>query len=262
MDIDVLLALLFRYGLTAVYVAMLIFFKNGYQKSKTAGLPNKFFLGFSFMFLALLVMQAGIALYETVNAFAPGTWDLKTEFIKNVEIVAPALAAQVGIFLNFCKPLYILALVTGNMLIAGQVYPLELAIAWKKTPVTKLLVVTGLALCLVFIPDITYSILTQFLIGACFGCLGFGFLLNIAVNIHLFRISTGQIRRRSMFIILAFVCFYLGFIWSLEVGWVRFFIPGAAYKYDVVMGSILQMVAAIFYWVGFRQETTAPRPEK
>ncbi len=262
MELDVLLALLFRYGLTVVYIAILVFFKKGYQKSKVAGFPNKFFLGFSFMFLALLIVLAGIDVYETVNAFVPNTLDIKTEFIENVESVNPALAAQVGTFINFCRPLYILALGAGSFLIAGQVYPLELAIAWNKTPFTKLLLVTGLAIFLVFIPAITYTVFTQFLIGACFVSLGLGFLLNIGVNIHLFRISTGQIRRRSMFIILAFICFYLGFIWSLEVGWTMFFIPNAPYKYDVVFGSIVQMVAAIFYWVGFRQESTVLQPEK
>ncbi len=259
MEPDDLMALLFRYGLTAVYIAILLFFKKGYQKSKAAGMPNKFFLGFSFMFLVLLGILGGIDVYETINAFAPGTLNMQVPFPGYYD---PMIYPIVGIFRNFCRPLFLLAFIAGNILIAGQVYPLELAIGWKKVPVTKMMVVSGAALCLVFIPGITFSILTQVLFVASIFCLVLGFFLNIGVNIHLFRISTGQIRQRSLFIILAFICFYVGFVWALEVGWTELFIPGATLKYDVIFGSILQMVAAIFYWIGFRQESTEVRPEK
>ncbi len=259
MEPDDLIALLVRFGLTAVYVAMLIFFKNGYQKSKAAGLPNKFFLGFSFMFLVLLIIVGGIDVYETINAFAPGTVNMQIPFDGYYD---PMIYPAVGMFRNFCRPLFVLAFMAGNVLIAGQVYPLELAIGWKKVPVTKLLVITGAALFLVFIPVITFTVVTQVLFAASIFCLVLGFFLNIGVNIHLFRISTGQIRQRSLFIILAFFCFYMGFVWALEVGWAELFIIGASLKYDVVFGSIVQMVASLFYWIGFRQETTAPRPEK
>ncbi len=258
MELDETLALVCRYALIIAYIAILIFFKRGYARSKAAGFPNKFFLGFTFMFLVLVGILGGIGMYETVNAFAPGTWNMQIPFPGYYD---EAVYPIVGIFRNFCRPLFLLAIIAGNILIAGQVYPLEIAIGWKKVPVTKMLVVTSLALFLVFIPGITFSILTQVLFAAGFGCLGLGFLLNIGVNIHLFRISTGQIRQRSLFIIVAFILFYLGFVWALEVGWAKIFIPEATLKYDVVFGSLVQIVAAIFYWVGFRQESTA-QPEK
>ncbi len=251
MALDDFIAVLFRYALTVVYIGIMVFFIRGYTKSKAAGLPNKFFLGFSIMFLAILGIIAGTAVYETVNLIFTGTWNLQTPFPGYYD---PIMREQVGIFLNFCRPLFVLAFIACNVMIAGQVYPLEIAINWKKAPATKLLVITGLAAFAIFIPGITFSIVTQILLVACIGSLLFGFALNIGVNIHLCRVSTGQIRRRSLFIILAFICFYMGFIWALEVGWTREFIPGATLKYDVVFGSILQMVAAVFYWVGFRQE--------
>ncbi len=259
MELDRLMALVFRYALTAVYIAILIFFKKGYQKSKTAGLPNKFFLGFTFMFLVLIGILGGIDIYETVNAFAPGTLNMQVPFDGYYD---PMIYPAVGIFHNFCRPLFVIAFIAGDVLIAGQVYPLEIAINWKKVPITKLLLITGLALFLVFIPVITFTIFTQVLFVASITSLVLGFFLNIGVNIHLARISTGQIRQRSIFIIVAFILFYVGFVWALEVGWTELFIPGATLKYDVIFGSIVQMVAAIFYWVGFRQESTAARPEK
>ncbi|NMC06322.1 MAG: hypothetical protein GYA24_13985 [Candidatus Lokiarchaeota archaeon] len=251
MALDDVVAVLFRYGLTVVYIGIMIFFVRGYMKSKAAGLPNKFFLGFSIMFLAILGIIASTAIYETARLMFPGTASLSTPFPGYDD---PAKQAQVGIFLNFCRPLFVLAFLACNVMFAGQVYPLELAINWKKTPVTKLLLISGLATFFIFIPEITYTIITPILIVACIGSLVFGFFLNVGVNVHLFRISTGQIRRRSLFIILAFICFYLGFIWALEVGWTKEFIPFATLKYDIVFGSIMQMVAALFYWIGFRQE--------
>ncbi len=249
MALEDVIAVLFRYALTVVYTGVVIFFVRGFARSKAAGLPNKFFLGFSIMFLAILGIIAGIAVFETINLISPGTAYLSSYFPGY-----DPTTDQTGVFLNFCRPLFVLAFIACNIMIAGQIYPLELAINWKKAPVTKLLVITGLAAFLIFIPGITYSFVTQILIVACIGSLLLGFLLNIGVNIHLCRVSTGQIRRRSLFIILAFICFYVGFVWALEVGWSRLFIPGAPYEYDVIFGSILQMVAAVFYWVGFRQE--------
>ncbi len=98
MDLDVLVALLFRYAVTVVYFALLLFFKNGYAKSKASGLPNKFFLGFSFMFLAILVIFVGIDVYETLRSFGVVTFNLQTPF-PGYEIAQNQEA--VWIYLNF-----------------------------------------------------------------------------------------------------------------------------------------------------------------
>jgi hypothetical protein len=80
--------------------------------------------------------------------------------------------------------------------------------------------------------------------------------MNIGVNIKLAAVSTGELRRRSISIIFASLFFYLGFIWTLEIGEISlgtiFSIAGYASAWDTVFGSVLQVISALLYRQGLR----------
>ncbi|GAB4327993.1 MAG: hypothetical protein Kow0069_35010 [Promethearchaeota archaeon] len=223
------------------------FFSSKARKAKAAGIPNRFFVGFFFMFLVLFVMQAGIAVYEAI----PDAPNLQTPFPGY-----DALKDRVWFLYNFMRPLFVLGLLMGLGITAGMIYPLEEIVGWRSFPLTKYLLVVAAAVLVVFVPAVTFSAYTVVVLLATFVGIGFGLFFNMAVNLKLaVRSPAGSsIRRRSVAILVAFVLFYLGLVWSLEVGWTKALVPVASLKWDVVVGSALQVVSGGLYWRGFRLE--------
>jgi hypothetical protein len=132
------------------------------------------------------------------------------------------------------------------------VYPLEQAIGWKKTPISKIIVFCGMFIYTLFIPALSYSVFAYVPIFLDFLGIFLGFFMNIGVNIKLFRISAGFIRKRSFFAILGFIFLALGMLWSMEVNFGADILGlNVSNKIDIVIGSCIQILGVICYRLGF-----------
>jgi hypothetical membrane protein len=247
MQIDALLALVFRFAMIFVYGYLVSHFHDRYKYSKKTGYPNNYFLGFSALFFILALFHVLYGYYELYVKVQQNYVDLKVFFPWYVEQgnAIDSIAHQV-------RPAYLIFYFLMNCVIASQVYPLERFLGKDKTPFTKLILCLGSSLWLLFIPPLSYTMLSFVIIG--FGFLGFflGIMLNVGVNLKIFFTSTGSIRKQALFAVMGFLMLSIGLVWSMEVGW------GSAVtgldignRWDVVIGSIIQMVAAPFYLMGF-----------
>ena len=137
------------------------------------------------------------------------------------------------------------------LVVAAQIYPLEKANGWKKNPVGKLVIACASSLGLLFIPAIGNSpAALVFVILGFFG-IGIGLLLNIYINIKLYMKTAGEIKRRALYAATAFILFTLGILWSVELSFGDAIHPALTNRWDVVIGSVIQVIAAIFYLKGF-----------
>jgi hypothetical protein len=239
------------------YFLIWVYFYRRYKQSKDAGFKNSFFMGFMVVFLLLMLFSLLYGIYEAwwwnLESTA-GVFDLKRSF-SWTEVENPdAYPAVVYAMRNQYRPLYLSFYFLLNVVIASLVYPLEQAIGLKKTPFTKMMIVCGALEFLNFIPAIALSYIGVVIIIIGFFGVIIGLFLNIGVNIKLYRDSTGTIRRRSLFAILAFLILGVGLWASMEVGFASFFVAGASYRWDIILGSILQGFAVVFYRIGFGQE--------
>nr|MDO8111504.1 hypothetical protein [Candidatus Sigynarchaeota archaeon] len=246
--------LIARFALVVVYFYMFWFFRKNFLKSKESGFVNKFFVGYAFFFLALFIFQIGMSLYTLSDYLAPGStsW-LRTDFPGADN---PANTANLFFLYNLVLPLYITGVAFMLVLIAGQIYPLELTLNWSKSPGTKYLLIVAAALMPVFIPAVTWTIYTFVVCLAALIGVVYGLFMNIFVNIKIAAVSTGDLRRRSIAIIFASILFYLGFIWTLEIGEISlgriFDIPGYTMQWDIVFGCFIQGISALLYRQGLK----------
>jgi hypothetical protein len=250
------LALITRFCLVAVYFYMFWFFRTNYLKSKAAGFINKFFVGYAFFFGVLCAFQIGISIYVLTEYLAPGS----TAWVRADFPGADFQANKDTLFFlyNIVQPLYILGVSSMVLLIAGQVYPLELTLNWNKTIITKYLLIVSVGATFVFIPALTWSLYAFiFCFGAVLGVV-IGLVMNIGVNIKIAAVSAGELRRRSISIIFASLLFYSGFIWTLEIGEISlgaiFSIAGYVTEWDIMFGSALQVISALLYRQGLRMK--------
>jgi hypothetical protein len=232
---------------------MFVFFRKNYLKSKAAGFINKFFVGYAFFFVALFAFQVGISLVDLAENMGFPTGWIRESFPGEAEG-----KAAVYFLYSLVKPVYILGVASMVLLIAGQVYPLELTLNWNKTIITKFLVIVSVGVMFSFIPALTWSLYTFiFCFGAVLGVV-IGLIMNIGVNIKLAAVSTGELRRRSISIIFASFLFYMGFVWTLEIQEISlgtiFNIAAYASEWDTVFGSMLQVISALLYRQGLRMK--------
>jgi hypothetical protein len=252
MDTLTLIAFLCRVTLVVVYAYMTSFFQKGYKKSVEAGVPNKFFSGFMFVFYVLVFVIAIHSTYDLLKNFYPGIKVVEGRFPGGDN---PANLAQVGIFDNMTRPLFVFFFIIVTLVIAGQVYPLEGIMNWNKKPITKIMVSASVLMMLIYIPMITYTIVTQIIFIWFFFALALGFFLDIGINIMLFFKTTGQIRTQSLYVVIAFFFFYGGFAMTLEMGWMEQVWSGFdSLRYDIIFGVILQIISTILYRKAFTQE--------
>lgn len=237
-----------RFCIVVVYFYMFWFFRRNYLKSKAVGFTNKFFLGYALFFVAIFAFQVGISLTELAEHF-----NLPTGWIREPFDGEEAGKAALWELYNLAQPLYILGFSGMLLLIAAQVYPLELTLNWNKTIITKYLVIVSAALILVFVPALTWTTYTLVLcIAAILGVI-LGLVMNMGVNIKLAAVSTGELRRRSIAIIFASLLFYFGFIWTLEIEEISIATPLKISKdWDIFFGYVLQIISAILYRQGLR----------
>lgn len=251
MNFDTQLALIFRFGMVFVYGYLLFYFGSAYKKSKSEGFTNTFFLGFMYLFGIVIAFHLLYGSYELYIAVVDNPINFKGYFPWYDENTN-----QLGEFTNQVRPMFLIFYSIMNFVLVTLVFPLEQAIGWKKTPVSQFIVFCGVFLFTTFIPVLSYSLFAY--IPIIFGFLGIflGFLINIGVNIKLFRISAGFIRKRSFFAILGFIFLAFGMLWSMEVGFGvaifgENFTPYSENKIDIVIGSCIQILGVICYRIGF-----------
>ncbi|MEX2682690.1 MAG: hypothetical protein Q6373_013900 [Candidatus Sigynarchaeota archaeon] len=240
------IVLITRVCLIGVYFYMFWFFRNNFLKSKAAGFINKFFIGYAFFFLVLFGFQVGYAFTEVGDYFNlfPTDW-IRGNFpgYGDKVIMAPVLFLY-----NLVKPIFLLGISSLMLLIAGQVYPLELTLNWNKIIITKYLLLVALGVMLIFIPLLTWTTYSFIILLAAILGVIIGLLMNIGVNVKIARVSTGELRRRSISIIFASILFYMGFIWTLEIKEISL----GDFAWDTVFGSVLQAISAVLYRQGLR----------
>ncbi len=250
-ELDNFLALVFRLGIMVV-VFYLLFqkFYRDYQKSKKSGFVNYYFLGFSALFLIMLIFHILYGSYELYSNTVADPVNLKSQF--NWYSESEDWIGKIAN--NQMRPAYLIFYFLTNLVLAAQIYPLELANGWKKNPVMRTIIVCGSSLWLNFIPAIGTSAAAAIIVILGFAGIGIGFLTNIAINIKLYIKSAGVLRRRALYAIFAFIFFAVGILWSMEMGFGEAIHESISYRWDVVVGSVLQIVGAFFYRVGYSKE--------
>ncbi|MFX0099136.1 MAG: hypothetical protein ACFFCS_06100 [Candidatus Hodarchaeota archaeon] len=244
------LALFMRFMLIGVYFYMVYLFRSSLKKYKESKFINWFFVGYSIFFFSLFVFQIGHSITELLNYIFP-----ELGFLASIKSNLPGGPMPGLLFSNLNRPLFILGLILMELILAAQIYPLERAVNWNRTRGTKYLVVTACLLCSMFIPMLAWSFMSTIIFAmAIFGLL-YGLIANIGINIKLVVKSVGEVRTRSIMIILGSLCFYLGFLWTLEIREISivYHLFGYSYvKLDITLGCIAQVVAAILYRRGFQ----------
>ncbi|MHA1341584.1 MAG: hypothetical protein ACTSRZ_16740 [Promethearchaeota archaeon] len=250
-----IIAMIMNFALIAVYAYLFWFFRKKFAEQQKAGYTNMFLRGYSFMFFFLLIFQIGASIVNVVDLLS------KTFHSTQLQVPFPGkptdLIPFIAFISNLLRPIFILGLISLELLFAAQIYPLEKALNWNKTPGVKFMIITALAQFLLFIPIITWTVFGALIIYTTFAGLFYGFFMNIAVNIKLAISTTGEIKRRSIIIIFASFLFYLGFVWRLEVGWTRIIIPLLdELRWDIVFGSFVIIIAAFLYRNGLSGKIT------
>jgi hypothetical protein len=257
LETNVLIAVILRFALIFFFMYLFVFFKGSYQRALKEGFKNKFLLGFTFMFLTLTIIQLFLAIYELLDDTGLASMAF---FERNFPGYDDAANRQkMGFLLNFMQYTFIGFLALACLIFAAQVYPLEEIVGWQKTPLTKyLIVLAGLtAVILLPVESLRFSYYSFIIILGAFLGIAIAAFLNFGVNIKLIMTTTGNIRRRSSFVLIGLLIFYFGFIWALEVGWSNMINPEWGLTEDLIFGTLLQMVATFFYRSGFSMSETS-----
>ncbi len=246
------IVLITRFVIVVVYLYMFLFFRKNYLKSKAAGFTNKFFVGYAFFFLILFGFQLGYSISElgpVLNLFS-------TDVLEgNFPGYDTAYRSTLFFLFNMVKPIFILGISSLMLLVAGQVYPLELTLNWNKWIITKYLVIVSIGVLFIFIPQLTWTYYAFALCLAAVLGVVIGLVMNMGINIKLARISTGELRQRSIAIIFASLFFYVGFIYTLSIQEISITKPFGLVEWsswDTVFGYVLQIISAILYRQGLR----------
>jgi hypothetical protein len=242
-NLDNIVALIARFAMVFVYVFLFNYFYKGYKKSVAGGYKNSFFLGNSVLFGILSLFNLFYGSYELYKSIATSPRLLTNYFPWYVASTDPLL----DLMSNQMRPLFLLFYFLMSVVFAVQVYPLEKAIGWEKTPFVKIILITGSLNWLMWIPPLCNTYLSVVTVVAGFLSIILGMFVNIGVNIKLFINSTGNLKKQSLFAIIAFIILGLGLAISMELGW----ISAVSYRWEVVIGCVLQAIASFVYRKAF-----------
>ncbi len=243
MDPVNLAAIIVRFLMIYPYLYLVNYFVWGYRKSKATGYKNNFFLGNSILFTIAVIFHIAYASFELYISTIPNAVMLNNYFPwkpDNLEGLVKSMSHQV-------RPLYIMFYLLLTVVMAAQVYPLEQVVGLTKNPFTKIILGLGSLNLLMFIPALSYTWVSLVTIPLGFFFFFFGIILNIVVNIVIFKRSTGTLRYQSLYGMSAFLLFGIGLTLSLEVGWLKMIDPSISYRWEVITGSLIQLIAIIFY---------------
>jgi hypothetical protein len=245
-----LLAFIARMVAMSVFGYLYVYFKKAYDESKKTEMRNTYFLGFMLLFGILTLFNLFYGLYGLYNEISATTINLDQNFAwwENPGNALDELKNQM-------RPLYLSFYFFLTCILAAQVYPLEQAMNWKKSPFSKTMILFGSGVWLLFIPAVAYTMVAYVIIGLSWLSFVMGFLLNIGVNIKIYKVSAGTLRKRALYAILAFFFLAIGIAWSLELGWGSSIYSGIENSMDVIIGSAFQLISALFYLKGFSLES-------
>lgn len=252
MEIDNILALIFRLGvMVLVYFLLFLKFYRGYKKSKESGFKNTYFLGFSVLFFILFVFHILYGAYELYINTYTDYYELKGQFawyVQSDDFVGDIVNNQM-------RPAFLIFYFLMNCVLAAQIYPLEKASNWHKNPIMKLILICGSSVWLLFIPIIGNSSFALIPVLLAFVGIAIGFMFNIFMLSKLYKAATGDVKQKALYGVLAFLFLAIGLVLAMEVGWAVAISPALTYRWEVVIGSIIQIIGAVFYYKGFTQES-------
>ena len=213
------------------------------------GFKNNYFLGFTVLFGILFIFHILYGSYELYINSVESFFDIKTQFgwytLRN-DFIGQIINNQM-------RPAYLVFYFLINCVLAAQIYPLEKANNWNKNYGMKFIVICGFSVWLLFIPIIGTSPFAIIPVLLAFIGIGVGFLLNIYIFVVLYRKATGDLKKRALYNVLAFLFLALGLLIAMEVGIIASFSSQISYRWEVTIGSILQLIGAIFYNRGFQK---------
>jgi len=252
MELDNLFAIIFRLGIMViVYFLLFRKFYQDYKRSKQSGFKNTYFLGFTVLFFILFIFHIAYGAYELYIHTVADHIDMKSQFgwyARTDDFVGDIVDNQM-------RPAYLLFYFLMNCVLAAQVYPLEQANNWKSNPFMKLILICGATLWLLFIPAIGNSAFALFPVILGFVGIALGFFVNILILVKLYKDATGELKQRALYGIFAFLLLAIGLVISMEVGLIMALSEALTYRWEVVIGSIIQIIGAVFYYKGFKSES-------
>jgi hypothetical protein len=245
MALEQILAVIARGALIPVFGAMMLLFWRRYKSQS-----NKFFYGYFLFFLSMTIVNTFVFIGELLGLFEINTLvNLMTlDFPYHDEN-----REKLWIFYNLVRPPYLLALVILYFAMGSQVQPLEFVLNHKQHLLSRGLFLSILLTIPIYFPAITYTIYTPIVVGYSMVLTIFGFLGNIGINLNLAIKSPGEIRRRSLLVLLGFFLFVLGLLWSLKMGWSELIYSGWNFNTDVILGSVIMLCSALCYFMAFRK---------
>ncbi|MGV9171034.1 MAG: DUF998 domain-containing protein [Promethearchaeia archaeon] len=255
MELDNIFAIILRLGvMVIIYYLLFQKFYRDYKKSKKQGFKNTYFLGFTVLFLILFIFHIIYGSYNLYKNAVVVPYDLTVQFPWYTRT-----DGFVGVIVhNQMRPAYLSFYFLLNLVLAAQIYPLEKANNWDKNPFMKFILVCGCSVWLLFIPAIGNSSFAVIPVLFAFIGIGVGFLLNIMILVKLYKNATGDVRQRALYGIFAFLFLAVGMVISMEVGWIKIFSEEISYRWEVVIGSGIQIVGAFFYYKGFKRMKLSP----
>jgi hypothetical protein len=246
--VNELLAVILRGVVIPLYVAMIVLFYNKYKEDK-----NKFFLGYIIFFSVAFIIQAGVFLVDLGSYIGhPMQMDLLST--NRFDDYTDEKATILSVFDNFVRPSYIVIFIIVGIAIASQIHPLEIFSQYNRHFMSKGLIICAFLMSFLFIPldFFRYSYLTMIIISLNFLFIGFGLLVNFFVSLKLYFKSVGEIRRRTLFILLGFIMYLAGMIWAARSGWAKTINSNWDFEEDVILGSIVSIISILFYYIGFK----------
>lgn len=234
-----------------IFFGMVALFRRRYKEQK-----SKFFMGYLFFFLVIAAIQIGVFIFDILGYFFPetGLSELSDARFADWD---ESYKESLWLVSNLVRPSYILIIIVLCFALACQVQPLEIISGNKTHLFSRPLFICSAILWLIYIPSplFRYSLLTVILLSVSMSEICLGFAYNIFISIKLAIKTTGIVRKRSLSVLFGFIMYIIGMLWSAKTGWSEFFISHHQNEFDVIFGSILVIIAALLYYIGFRKST-------
>lgn len=246
MAIDVeLIAVISRGICVPVFIVMAVMFRRKYKNSE-----NEYFRGYFWFFIMITAIQLVtfaldvISLIDPSNPIAELSDARFPDYLPEYE--------QYYLFLdNFIRPSYLLIIIVLCIALSTQIQPLEI-IQNQKRILSRLLLICVPLVILIYIPVIRHSYYSFIVAAISVVLIGFGLLFNILLSLRLAVKTIGEVRKRSILILLGFILYIVGLGWSARVGWSSAINPAWGGSHDVIFGSIVILISTLLYYLGYR----------
>ncbi|MHA1820039.1 MAG: hypothetical protein ACTSVC_06165 [Promethearchaeota archaeon] len=228
------------------------YFWRSYKTEK-----NKFFYGYFLFFSGMMVIQFFAFLFDLVKFLDPTNpiGSLSTARFSDWSNNPDVYASNLMYVSNFVRPLYLAIFLVLLFAIGSQVYPLEILTEKKKKIISTLNFAWILFILSIYIPleFFRYSFYTVVILTIAMVLIGIGLLYNIGMSLYLVFKTIGDVRRRSLLVLIGFFVMILGMAWSSRIGLSKTFFGIEDSNFDVIFSSILIGVSSIIYYLGFKK---------